>query len=65
MKYMVGKEFFKTDQREDYQHFNDGDSEYDTEEIPYSVLEEFEVNIRNASVYWETYKSQLTESGCL
>ena len=50
MKYMVGKEFFKTDQREDYQHFNDGDSEYDTEEIPYSVLEEFEVNIRNASV---------------
>merc|ERR1711915_98446 len=43
MKYMVGKEFFKNDHhQEDHQHFDAGDSEYDTEEIPYSVLEQFE-----------------------
>ena len=46
MKYMIGEEFFKeNNNRGTQQIFEDGDSEDDIEEIPYSVLERYNVRI--------------------
>merc|ERR1712223_1036772 len=43
MKYMLGQYYFKESQHKDqHQDFNQEHREYDTEEIPYSVLEEYE-----------------------
>ena len=44
MKYMLGQYYFKESQHKDqHQDFSQEHREYDTEEIPYSVLEEYEV----------------------
>ena len=46
MKYMIGEKFFKeNDNRGTQQNFEDDDSEDDIEEIPYSVLERYNVRI--------------------
>ena len=46
MKYMIGEKFFKeNDNRGTEQNFEDDDSEDDIEEIPYSVLERYNVRI--------------------
>ena len=48
MKYMIGEVFFKENSNQGNQHisFEDEDNEDDdTEEIPYSVLEQYDVRI--------------------
>ena len=46
MKYMVGEQFFKENSNQGNQQIlEDADSEDDTEEMPYTVLEKYDVSI--------------------
>ena len=43
MKYMLGQYYFKEKEHHQHQAVHDEDNENDIEEIPYSVLEQYEV----------------------
>ena len=45
MKYMIGEVFFKGNSKQEHQPITFEDDEDDTEELPYSVLEQYNVRI--------------------